>query len=196
MKVPVWLRKARWVAGFLLGAGLMVALLQVPYINWRSINSPVDVYPLIVRHDAKGDGRFGSPRSGHRIHRGIDLAAPLNTPVRAIRSGTVVQVGTHRGLGNFIELEHGNQLLSLYAHLQQVAVEPGMRVRQGQVIGTVGKTGNAKSPLITPHLHLEVVKAGSPIDPQQLGLQVVMANKNAPAVTALGENEDDASGGE
>ncbi len=196
MKLQAWFSKNIRIAGLLLGAALAVLVMQFPYVNWRFINSPVDVSPLVIRHDAKGDGRFGSPRSGGRSHRGIDIAAPLNTPVRAIRSGTVIQVGKHRGLGNFIELEHGSQLHSLYAHLQQTSVEPGARVRQGQVIGTVGKTGNAKSPLITPHLHLEVVKAGLPIDPQQLGLQVVMGNKQASPVDALGENEDDASGGE
>lgn len=192
-----WLsRKAKWVAGLLLGIGLTALVLQLPYVNWHSINSPVDVSPLVVRHDAKGDGRFGAARSGHRSHRGIDLAAPLNTPVRAIRSGIVIQTGTHRGLGRFVELEHGGQFHSLYAHLQEVTVEPGARVRQGQVIGAVGKTGNAKHPWITPHLHLEVLKAGSSINPEALGLQVVMADKNSPPVTALGESEDDASGGE
>jgi murein DD-endopeptidase MepM/ murein hydrolase activator NlpD len=93
--------------------------------------------------------------------------------VRAIRSGRVVQVGLHRGLGRFVELEHREQLHSLYAHLREVSVEPGTRVRQGEVIGTVGKTGNARHLWITPHVHLEVLQEGKPIDPQTLGLQVV-----------------------
>lgn len=126
-----------------------------------------------MRHDAKDDGSFNSRRSGHRRHRGIDFAAPLDSPVRAIRSGTVVQVGLHRGLGRFVELERPRQMRTLYAHLNAVRVEVGTRVRQGEMIGTIGKTGNAKHPWIRPHRHLEVLKANQPIDPHMVGLQVM-----------------------
>ena len=163
---------ALWI-GAALGTMLTAVIWEVPYINWYPVVAPLEASPLVIRQDAKGDGRFLAPRSGRRRHRGVDLVAALHSPVRAIRSGTVVQIGVHRGLGRFVELEHRQHLHSVYAHLDEVLVEAGARVRQGTQIGTVGKTGNARHRWITPHLHLEVVKDGHPIDPQSLGLPIV-----------------------
>ena len=156
-----------------LAAAAVILASEARYINWRPVVPPVDTQPLLVRKDAKGDGRFHAPRSGNRFHRGIDLAAPLDSPVRAIRSGRVVDAGTHRGLGQYVEIEHSRILHSLYAHLSRTDVSMGARVAQGAVIGAVGKTGNAKSHWITPHLHLEVWRNGDPIDPQLVGLRIV-----------------------
>ena len=176
MKRRAWgttlLRPTLWL-GMALGAGFMWVACELPYANWHGIVSPLERARLVIRQDAKGDGHFMAPRSGHRRHRGIDLVAEMQTPVHAIRSGTVVEIGAHRGLGRFVDIEHGHHVHSLYAHLQDVLVEPGARVRQGALIGTVGKTGNARHRWITPHLHLEVVRNGEPIDPQSLGLTVI-----------------------
>ena len=174
--------------GLILGCALTVAAFELPYVNWQEVAAPIGTAPLMIRQDAKGDGRFLAPRSGHRRHRGIDLVAELHSPVHAILSGTVVQVGVHRGLGRFVELEHRHELHSLYAHLNDVQVAPGRRIRQGAVIGTVGKTGNARSRWVTPHVHLEVLKNGEPVDPQTLGLRVLMSHAT--------EHSDEASGGE
>jgi murein DD-endopeptidase MepM/ murein hydrolase activator NlpD len=141
----------------------------LPYVNWTPVAAPLPE-PLVIRADAKGDGRFGAPRSGRRQHRGIDLQAGLGTPVRAIRSGRVEQQGWHAGFGRFVVLRHGRGMTSLYAHLGAAVVRQGDRVRQGQVVGTVGKTGNARHPLITPRLHLEISRGGVPVDPSALGL--------------------------
>jgi hypothetical protein len=165
-------RPALWI-GVVLGAMLTVAVQECLYIDWHPVVAPLEVPSLVIRHDAKGDGRFLAPRSGGRRHRGVDLVADLHSPVRAIRSGRVVEAGVHRGLGRFVEIEHRRRLRSLYAHLQEVLVESGTRVRQGQRIGTVGNTGNARHPWITPHLHLEVVQDGQSVDPQSLGLPIV-----------------------
>lgn len=165
------MKQLPWIA---CGFALSWAVQQAPFVNvWRAV-APVDQRPLVIRHDAKGDGRFGAPRSGHRVHRGIDIAAPLGSPVRALRSGRVITATKHRGMGRYVEVQHGRRLRSLYAHLQTIAVHPGDRVRQGQVIGTVGKTGNARHAWITPHLHLEVTRAGAPVDPATLGLALVV----------------------
>ena len=193
--------KSRWFwIGLALGCGVMLVALEGPYVDWQRVMAPIDQHPLMIRHDAKGDGRFSAPRSGRRRHRGIDVAATLESPVRAIRSGVVVQVGAHRGLGRFVELEHRHQVRSLYAHLQTVQVEPGARVKQGTVIGTVGKTGNARHPWIVPHLHLEIAKAGVLIDPQTLGLLIFDQTPDgiqraAPAASGL-KGASDARGGE
>ena len=167
--------RRRWAGAlFLLGAGAAAAF-EAPYLNWKPVVPPLDARPLVIRQDARGDGRFLAPRSGNRKHRGVDLAAELQSPVHAIRSGWVREARFHRGLGWFVELEHRGGLRSLYAHLHETRVTPGMRVRQGDVIGTVGKTGNARHAWIIPHLHLEVRKDGAPINPQTLGLEFAQA---------------------
>ena len=194
----VWARLSFWM-GIGFGVALTAVVCQLPYVDWSSAAPPIDARPLTIRHDAKGNGQFFAPRSGRRHHRGIDLVAVLNSPVHAIRSGIVVQVGLHRGLGRFVELEHRHHLHSLYAHLNDVRVDPGAHIRQGMIIGTVGKTGNARHPWITPHLHLEVFKDGEPLDPQTVGLQVVdpttplIARDRQPSEPS---ESDDASGGE
>lgn len=92
------------------------------------------------------------------------------------------------GLGRYVELAHGGGLRSLYAHLQAIDTETGRRVRQGERIGTVGTTGNARHWLITPHVHLELVKDAQPVDPATMGLEA--------AQTAMAEPVGNADGGE
>ncbi len=179
----------------LLGCGLLVGGRELPYVNWRRLAPPLAHQPLVLRHDAKGDGRFQAPRSGNRRHRGVDIVGTLNSPVRAVRSGRVVEAKFHRGLGQYVEIQHDAHLRTLYAHLNERSVAVGDRVTQGAVIGTLGKTGNARSSLITPHVHFEVLRDGKPVDPQTLGLHVI-----APAGTGeasgdeLSEDEDDGAG--
>jgi murein DD-endopeptidase MepM/ murein hydrolase activator NlpD len=163
---------------------------ELPYANWRRLAAPVDGR-LVIRHDAKGSGHFGAPRSGNRTHRGIDLQAPLETPVRAIRSGRVLEAETHKGLGRYVVIQHADDLRSLYAHLHDITVREGERVKQGQQIGSVGKTGNARHRWIEPHLHLEIVQAGTALDPVAFGLYIP-----DDAVLASEPEEPDARGGE
>ena len=180
-------RLPAFAAGLVLGALLSWGLPQLVTVDWHPAVPPLDE-PLVIRADAKGSGRFGAPRSGHRRHHGVDLEAPRGSPVRAIRGGVVLTSGKHRGMGRYIEVEHAGGLRSLYAHLDRLLVRVGDRVRQGDVIGTVGKTGNARHPLITPHLHLEVRRHGSPVDPATLGLAL--------AEPASDAEDTDADGGE
>lgn len=87
------------------------------------------------------------------MHAGIDLAAPTGSPVVAALSGRVVSTGNAGGYGLAIELEHDNpRRRTLYAHLSELYVKPGDRVRQGEVIGRVGSTGLSTG----PHLHFEL----------------------------------------
>ena len=187
MKRRVWDHHALWL-GLVLGCAVTTAAFELPYVNWHPVVSPLEASSLLIREDAKGDGRFLAPRSGGRRHRGIDLVANLHSPVRAIRSGVVVEVGVHRGLGRFVELEHHGHLRSVYAHLDEVLVEAGARVRQGAQIGTVGKTGNARHRWITPHLHLEVLRDGEPIDPTSLGLPLVELVADRPVAKVAGDS--------
>jgi murein DD-endopeptidase MepM/ murein hydrolase activator NlpD len=98
------------------------------------------------------------------MHNGVDVAADEGTPVKAMKSGTVVQAGEASGYGLVVIMEHGDNLRTIYGHLSRIAVRQGERVRGGTVIGNVGHTGNATG----PHLHFEVWRWGQPDDPVPL----------------------------
>ncbi|MFQ5536053.1 MAG: M23 family metallopeptidase [Gemmatimonadota bacterium] len=98
------------------------------------------------------------------IHRGVDLAAPSGTPVHAMAAGRVRFAGTMRGYGKVIWLDHGGSVLSVYAHLSEIRVQPGRRVRAGEVIGLTGSSGDVTA----PHLHFEVWRWGREVDPAPL----------------------------
>ncbi len=96
-------------------------------------------------------------------HQGIDLAAQWGDKVYAAADGVVLEAkgGWNRGYGTHIIVDHGNGLHTLYAHLSQLGVEAGQRVRRGQLIGRVGSSGAADG----PHLHFEVRMDGKLDDP-------------------------------
>ncbi|MGE5197770.1 MAG: M23 family metallopeptidase [Deltaproteobacteria bacterium] len=121
---------------------------------------------IIIRADSRGNGFFASPRNGHRTHRGIDLSAPIGTPVLAARSGIVSVVRDEKlGMGKYVVIKHLGNMTTLYGHLSQIDVSEYQFIRQGTIIGRVGKTGNANSPAMQPHLHFEVKEGGVPQDP-------------------------------
>ncbi len=105
-----------------------------------------------------------------RAHRGVDYAAPTGTPVRAAGNGTVRFVGNQSGYGRTIELQHGNQVTTLYGHLSRFAkgLNKGDKVQQGEVIGYVGMSGLATG----PHLHYEFRVGGVHRDPLSVDLPV------------------------
>lgn len=98
------------------------------------------------------------------IHPGVDIAAPEGTPVRAMKPGTVVFAGTMSGYGLTVIVEHGTGLRTLYAHLSALDVQAGQILRGRDVIGRVGRTGNATG----SHLHFEVRQRGHAVDPVPL----------------------------
>src|SRR5690625_421223 len=109
-------------------------------------------------------GRRKHPIRGvMRMHSGVDFAAPHGTPVHASAPGQVSFVGTRRGYGKVIEIEHGSDMMTRYAHLSAftAGMKAGQAVEAGQKIGEVGATGLATG----PHLHYEVRFNGDPVDP-------------------------------
>jgi murein DD-endopeptidase MepM/ murein hydrolase activator NlpD len=102
---------------------------------------------------------FG-PRWGS-FHQGIDIGAPMGTPIAAAAGGTVIYCGWESGYGNLVVIDHGGNLATAYGHQSSIAVSCGQHVEQGQTIGYVGCTGHC----FGPHLHFEVRIGGSPVDP-------------------------------
>jgi murein DD-endopeptidase MepM/ murein hydrolase activator NlpD len=98
------------------------------------------------------------------VHKGVDLAAPVGTPVTAIKSGKVEFAGEMRGYGQVVILSHGSTVRSVYAHLSKISVHQGDRVKGRQVIALSGQSGNASG----PHLHFEVQRWGRQEDPVSL----------------------------
>jgi murein DD-endopeptidase MepM/ murein hydrolase activator NlpD len=100
------------------------------------------------------------------FHCGVDLAAPAGTAINAIAPGVVTFAGWLKGYGKVVVIKHANGYSSRYAHCQSIQVKVGQTALAGQAIATVGSTGLATG----PHLHLEVRKAGRPIDPKEVVL--------------------------
>ena len=100
-------------------------------------------------------------------HRAIDYAAKYGTPIRAVGEGKVVFAGWNReGYGNYISLRHNSVYTTNYAHLSKVYVNYGEIIEQGQIIGAVGSTGFSTG----PHLHFEMVKNGTKVNPSTVDL--------------------------
>lgn len=106
-----------------------------------------------------------SPISGKWLmHKGIDMAAPTGTEIHACKGGTVVSaIAMDYTYGNYVILDHGKGMTSLYGHMSKILVNKGDRVSAGQVIGLVGSTGLSTG----PHLHFEIKLNGELQDPQK-----------------------------
>lgn len=108
---------------------------------------------------------FGLGVRGGQYHRGVDIGAPLGTPIRAAASGVVGFAGSRlKGYGALVILIHPDGYITLYAHNRQNLVREGRRVKAGDTIARVGRTGNARS----PHLHFELRGRGDTMDPLPL----------------------------
>ncbi len=107
-------------------------------------------------------GRRHHPVLGRELHHdGIDISQPTGTHVKPLTAGLVTFSGEKGGYGQMVEIDHGNGLSSRYAHLSQLLVRQGDRIRPEQTIGHVGETGLTTG----PHLHLEIHRQNQPVDP-------------------------------
>lgn len=167
-------RKSIWGSVVLLSVPLFLLIPAYPVIavklfQWREplYQVPLSIAsPLQVRKDPYGSGLFGAPRSGGRKHQGMDLVAPVGTQVLAAKSGKVFIGHIRNGMGRYVEICHPDGSVTRYGHLKRIAIRDGQRVRRGQPLGTVGKTGNARRRIIQPHLHFEVWnEQGIPVAP-------------------------------
>lgn len=101
-------------------------------------------------------------KPGRKVHWGIDLAGKKGTPILAAEDGVVVYTGSgFRGYGKLVVIEHGTEWATLYSHLSSIKVKEGQKVRQGQKIGGMGRTGRASG----VHLHFEIRRNRQPVNP-------------------------------
>jgi murein DD-endopeptidase MepM/ murein hydrolase activator NlpD len=144
-------------------------------LTWTSPLGPVDGTagvatsgPLRLPVDAPMSSGFGMrvhPVTGkQKLHAGIDLAAPTGTPIGAAAAGTVTFAGVRGGYGNLVIVDHGDGTETRYAHQHTISVTAGQKVAAGDLLGTVGSTGQSTG----PHLHLEFRRDGQPVDPAPL----------------------------
>ena len=139
---------------FIPGASLSI-------MELRKAMGELFIYPIQGRLTSPF-GYRRDPFTGRKsFHSGIDLAAPVGTPIKVILDGTVSLTSYSRIFGNYIIVTHSNGYQSLYGHVSAFNAKKGQRVSQGQTIALVGNTGLSTG----PHVHLSIYKNGNLIDP-------------------------------
>lgn len=124
--------------------------LRIP--NTRPVDGPT----------SSGFGFRLDPFTGRQaLHTGLDFPAPVGTPILAAAGGVVIAAEDHPAYGLMVDIDHGNDLVTRYAHASKLRVQPGDLVKRGQVIAEVGSTGRSTG----PHLHFEVLVSGVPQNP-------------------------------
>lgn len=130
-------------------------------IATTSVSVPAAM-PLMGARMSSGYGMRNHPvLGGMRGHKGVDLAAPTGTPVYATADGYVSKADWFSSYGKYISIEHGASLQTRFAHLSDMVVSAGDKVKKGDLIGYVGSTGRSTG----PHLHYEVRVDGVAVDP-------------------------------
>jgi murein DD-endopeptidase MepM/ murein hydrolase activator NlpD len=143
----------------------------IDYYNAKGevLKRTLDRKPMEFRA-ARISSRFGwrrHPILNRRIfHSGVDYAAPQGTRIYASADGTIQRSQWVNGYGKYVVIRHNSEYSTGYAHMSAFArgIRPGVRVKQGQVIGYVGSTGRSTG----PHLHFEIVKNGTKVDPLKI----------------------------
>jgi murein DD-endopeptidase MepM/ murein hydrolase activator NlpD len=110
------------------------------------------------------------------LHMGLDFPADTGTPIMAAAGGVVINAETHAAYGQTVDIDHGNGLVTRYAHASKLLVKRGDLVKRGQTVANVGNTGRSTG----PHLHFEVLVDGVPQNPARF----LAGRGNPPAATA------------
>ncbi|MFK8007851.1 MAG: M23 family metallopeptidase [Saprospiraceae bacterium] len=138
---------------------------QMDLATHVDLHDPPSIKPLEGSFKVNsGFGRRIHPIFKKKIfHSGIDLIAPVGTPVLATANGIVLEAGEKGKHGIRILLQHDDEFKTMYSHLNKVEVKVGDKIKIGEVIGLVGSTGVSTG----PHLHYEVIKDGKKVDPEK-----------------------------
>jgi len=132
--------------------------------DWVRLADAPSLWPVMGRVSSSFGERIdpmGAEGGEGEFHRGIDIAAPVGTPIHATADGVVARAGWGTGYGREVVLNHGRGITTLYAHMEAIAVLPGETVSRGQVIGYVGVSGHTTG----PHVHYEVRIRGIAVNP-------------------------------
>lgn len=121
------------------------------------LGKPVPRASLSSHFGRRIDPFLGRPA----MHTGLDFKADYGTAVRATAAGTVISAGRNGGYGLMVEIDHGNGIVTRYAHLSRIRIDEGTKVAAGKIIGSVGSSGRSTG----PHLHYETRLDGAPRDP-------------------------------
>lgn len=122
------------------------------------------VQPVNVTYNASGFGWRSDPFTGRAaFHTGIDFPAPVGTPIDAAAGGVVIATEYHSDYGNMLEIDHGNDIVTRYAHTSRILVKVGDIVRRGEHVADIGSTGRSTG----AHLHFEVLVKGIQQDPHK-----------------------------
>ena len=117
--------------------------------------------PGNTRITSKFGMRFHPVLKYNKLHTGVDVGAPKGAKIVAANSGTVITSTYNAAYGNYVMVDHGGNMVTLYAHMSSRSVKKGDVVKKGQQLGLVGSTGYSTG----PHLHFEVIKSGKYVDP-------------------------------
>jgi murein DD-endopeptidase MepM/ murein hydrolase activator NlpD len=148
---------------------------------WQSHSQP-SLWPINGLLRSSFGGRW-DPFSGEgAFHTGVDLAAPVGTPVHVTADGIVVSAGWSGRYGKLVVVDHGNRLQTYYAHLSQFLVVPGQEVRRNQMVALSGRTGRATG----PHVHYEVRLGGTPVNPYKYLSKLQLASASRVSHNDLG----------
>jgi murein DD-endopeptidase MepM/ murein hydrolase activator NlpD len=129
----------------------------------RGLQGIPQVLPASMEYISSGFGYRSDPFTGEgAFHAGLDFKGPYGAPIYAAAKGTVSFVGQRQGYGNCIEVNHGNGLLTRYAHMSAFGARVGQLVKAGDRIGAIGSSGRSTG----PHLHFEVRINDRPINPR------------------------------
>lgn len=131
--------------------------------------------PLDASWNASSFGWRVDPFTGEAdLHTGVDFPAETGTPIMSAAAGVVINVEKHPSYGNFVDIDHGDELVTRYAHCSRILVQPGALVKRGQLIAEVGTTGRSTG----PHLHFEARIRGVAQNPNRF-LQMAQARSIA-----------------
>ncbi|MCW2956803.1 MAG: peptidoglycan DD-metalloendopeptidase family protein, partial [Thermoleophilia bacterium] len=122
----------------------------------QAVEAVKAIYPVGTE---RVSDEFGATKGRKNAHGGTDFSRGANTEIKATLGGTVIEAKANGGWGNNVVVDHGNGLFTRYAHMIDggILVKPGQAVKQGEVIGKVGSTGNSTG----NHLHFEVMEGGT-----------------------------------
>ena len=129
--------------------------------DWTSLADAPSLWPVEGRVGSSFGGRSDPINGEGAFHSGLDIDAPIGTPVRATADGDVTGANYGAGYGKQVAIDHGHGVVTIYGHLSAVAALAGQHVTRGQIVGYVGMTGRATG----PHLHYEVRLHNVPVNP-------------------------------